>query len=212
MIVRLLVVPAVIFVSLILAPVLSPAQIVDFCESTATSNGGCLLVCPEGDGDHLSGIDATIHVTVIYMDNPIPNIPAADFWLIACDPADELVLCGGFASCSADGPTDAQGKTTISGPITAGGCAEGLAVVVQGIVLNDPVSCNSVICLPIKTRSPDLDNNLAVELPDLTLFAQAFYPLPYQTCADFNCDGVVGLVDLALFAVHFKVPGHGCGP
>jgi hypothetical protein len=207
---RLAVVTALILISLLITPPISLGQIVDLCGSTATTAGGCLLVCPEGDGFNLSSVGATISVTVIYQGDPVPNIPAADFWLIGCDPLDEMVLCGGSASCSADAPTDSQGQTTIGGPIIAGGCAESLAVVVQGIVLYDPEACASLLCLPIKVRSPDLDGNLVVDLTDLARFSQAFYPQPYQACADFNCDQTVDIQDLAMFAFHFTVPQHDC--
>ncbi|MEJ2722073.1 MAG: hypothetical protein P8181_13190, partial [bacterium] len=95
-----LVAALILFVS-VLAPESSSPQIIDFCGSTAVSNGGCLLICPEGDGDYLSDIDAAISVTVIYQGIPIPNIPAADFWLIGCNPTDEMILCGGSASANA---------------------------------------------------------------------------------------------------------------
>jgi hypothetical protein len=36
-------------------------------------------------------------------------------------------------------------------------------------------------------------------------------PNPYGPCADLNCDGAVGLADLARFAFHADPPGHQCG-
>ncbi|UCG51931.1 MAG: hypothetical protein JSW58_17500 [Candidatus Latescibacterota bacterium] len=194
-----------------LVPSPSSGQIVDLCGSDASSNGGCIRVCPKGDGDHLSDIGATIYVTVISQDQPIPNIPAADFWLIGCDPLEEMVLCSGSASSNADHPTDQQGQTTISGPIAAGGCSDGLALIVQGIIIPDPdADCSVWLCLPINARSSDLDGNNIVDLPDLALFAAVFVGGPYDKCMDLNCDGSVGLQDLALFAEHFEPVRHRC--
>ncbi|UCH84480.1 MAG: hypothetical protein JSW50_01960 [Candidatus Latescibacterota bacterium] len=202
-----------IFLAVALAWVPAPAQIVDLCGSTAMSAGGCLVTCPEGDGYRLSDIGATIQVTVVYQGEPVPNIPATDFWLIECDPVDELILCGGSQSASADGPTDAAGQTTISGTIAAGGCAESLALIVQGVLIYDPsTNCETILCLPIKARSPDLNLDLVVNLSDLALFAVPFSSGVYDACADFNCDQKVGLQDLSTFAFHYGPPGHSCFP
>jgi hypothetical protein len=201
----------IVLVAFLSIPSLSPGQIVDLCGSEAHTTGGCILVCPEGDGDHLSNIGATIHLTVVDENQPIPNIPAADVWLIGCDPLEDMILCGGSASSNADHPTDQQGQTTISGPIEAGGCSDGLAVVVQGVIIMDPDDgCSAWLCLPINARSPDIDANNVVDLPDLALFAAVFAGGPYERCMDLNCDGNVGLQDLALFAAHFQGARHSC--
>ncbi len=207
-----MVLAAVLVLSLVsLQPTPVQTQIPDPCEPDATSDGGCLFVCPGGDGQRLDEVGATIDVSVIYNGVPVAGIPFNDFWLLACDPLDDLVLCGGSQSCSADGPTDADGHTTISGTIIAGGCANGLGVVIQGIVIYDKAtSCTTVLCLPILARSPDVDGDLVVGLTDLSIFAASFNQEPYNECVDFDCNGTVGLTDLALFAQHFGPPGHNC--
>jgi len=56
--------------------------IIDPCQSTASSAGGCIVICPAGDGDQLSAKGAMISITV--NDNTgtgIEGIPASDFWL-----------------------------------------------------------------------------------------------------------------------------------
>jgi len=54
-----------------------------------------------------------------------------------------------------------------------------------------------------------------VDLPDLATFAAAFPPGAYDYCADFNCDGIINLIDLSIFGVHWlhtgPVPGF-CQP
>ncbi|UCG52792.1 MAG: hypothetical protein JSW58_04360 [Candidatus Latescibacterota bacterium] len=203
-------------VFLLIGPILSVSTadarlgIVDPCNSTASSPGGCVMVCPAGDGENLSDDGATITVTVNDgVGNPIAYIPASDFWLIGC--ADGLVLCGGSASSNADGPTDDNGITTISGTIAAGGYDGGLEVVVQGVLIGCPV-----ICLPITVPSVDISGDLAVTLIDFAMFAQSYPPQPYDPSCDFNCDGLVDLVDFSKFAFHFYDPcegnEHQCNP
>jgi hypothetical protein len=195
-------------VSLILAafmPSLTTAQ-VDLCGSSATTNGGCFRICPAGDWIGLVDIGAEISVTVINNGFPVPGISRCDFWLIDCDPLNDLTLCGGSLSSNADFNTDAAGQTTISGPTAGGGCADGLSVVVQGIIIPDPTNCLVPLCLPIVVRSADIDGDLLVNLVDLSIFAGSFPPQPYDLCCDFNCDGVVNLVDLGFFANHFMNP------
>jgi len=181
----------------------------DLCGSTADGAGGCWLVCPAGDGPRLDEFGGVITVVVRDIAGfPIAGIPASDFWLYGC--ADGLVLCGGSHAIDADGPTDLQGQTTISGAMAAGGCDDGLWVIVQGIVLSDPADCGVPLCLPYTVRSPDITADLVVNLADFSAFAVGYIspPKPYNKCLDFNCDGVVNLVDFARFAAHYL---HQCG-
>jgi len=120
-----------------------------------------------------------------------------------------MVLCSpGSLSSNALFDTDAIGSTRFNGPISAGGCADGLSVVVQGIIIADPATgCSSDLCLPYTMRSPDIDGDLVVNIVDISIFASAWPPGPYATCSDFDGDGVIGLVDLSIVAQHF---GHDC--
>ncbi|MFQ5510372.1 MAG: hypothetical protein ACE5EO_00855 [Candidatus Krumholzibacteriia bacterium] len=206
------------------------AGIIDPCVSNCTliATGGAsgppfpLFVCPQGDTDTFddqvgglaSGIGFIISVTVLESNStPIPNIPGADFWLVDCDPLNDAVLCGGSASSGADSLTNASGTTTMGGlgGLTGGGCADGVSVVVQGFALQDPlVSCTAAKCLGVNVRSPDIDGTNEVNLVDLSLFAAAFPPQPFDTCADFDINGLVNLQDLSRFAFHFGPPGHKC--
>ena len=102
--------------------------------------------------------------------------------------------------------------TTLSlGPLVGGGCADGMAVVVLGVALDDSLtSCTTPKCLPISLRSPDIDGSLALDLVDLSIFAASFPPNPFDPCCDLNVDGIVSLQDLSLMAFHFGPPGHVC--
>lgn len=202
------------------------AGIIDPCASscTLTLQGvpvACLFVCPLGDTNNWidqgglagSGIGFFMSVTVIdNLGNPIPNIPGPDFWVVDCN-TNTLNLCAGAASTGADAATDATGSTTIGqlGTTTAGGCTDGLRVVVQGNILQEtPPNCTQDICKLVLVRSPDIDGDLEVTLADLSAFAMAFPPQPPDTCSDFDCNGVVDLADLSRFAFHFGPPGHIC--
>jgi len=172
-----------------------------------------LFVCPLGDTD--SFLDQGWWIWICVLDQngaPIPNVPLADFWLIDCDIANDAVLCGGAASSNADSNSNAAGMTTMSlGTLTGGGCADGMALVIQGfVVLDSLTNCTTDFCCPIYLRSPDINGDLIVNLQDLSLFAGNYPPQAYGPCSDMNVDGAVGLQDLSLFAFHFGPPGHAC--
>ncbi len=176
--------------------------IIDPCQSTASSAGGCIVICPAGDGDQLSAKGAMISITV--NDNTgtgIEGIPASDFWLVDCDPIRVMVLCGGSGSSNADAATDASGNTTMSGDIAAGGCAIGVSVIVQGFAIGCPATCLTAI----EVKSPDMNGDLVVNLPDLALFGAQYPPNPFtNTCADFNCDNLINLQDFSVFGLHYN--------
>ncbi len=209
--------PIILFLTLVVVSALvvtsSPGQIAPCCQVEVQSDGGTILSCPQGDGKTLAQVGATIEVTVLdpVTGNPVEGVPATDFWLIDCDPANTLVLCGGSQSSAADGPTDENGYTTISGTIAAGGYVDGLALVVQGCVVDDPATdCTTPKCLPINVRSVDINGDLVVDQADLDLVLSAYPPNPYQSFADFDGSGQVSLIDLTLFAAHYGPPGHEC--
>jgi hypothetical protein len=173
----------------------------------------CWVICPEGDGPPLGAMfplssNATITVTVRgFNGEPIPNVPASDFWLIGA--FGGLSLCGGHTAINATGPTDANGVTTIASAMSGGGCDIGLYVVVQGVVLADPEGCAAPILVDIPTRSPDVDGDGQVVALDFNHFGNAWVPLGgiFNPCVDFNCDGEINIVDFSVFGTHWK---HDC--
>jgi hypothetical protein len=183
--------------------------IVDPCSTTAVALPGCFVVCPQGDGASLDAIGSTIFVTAKDGTGaPIPGIPAADYWLVGC--TDQLVLCGGGGAINADSASNANGETTITNQLAASGCEiAGLSVVVQGVIVADPLNCNDPKCLPITTISPDVaPSGFAdgvVDLIDLSYFAGGYTspPQPLDPCIDFNCDGYVDIIDFSIFAQHY---------
>ena len=184
------------------------------CESSATSAGGVLLVCPAGDGPTLSDIGATISVTLLYCYPPEPMVGLGpqDVWIMGSTYLDPR-LCGGSGSSNADTPVDVNGHTTISGSIAAGGYfGDGVYVVAAGGIIQLGESLSGEPCdnpLPLILVSPDIDEDLVVGSIDFALFAAEFVngggtPDPRM---DFSGDGLVGSVDFALFAMHFD---HQC--
>jgi hypothetical protein len=125
---------------------------------------------------------------------PVAGIPSSDIWLWS----EEMVLCGGSSSSNADGPTDTEGVTTISGAVASGGYAETVHVVVMGILLGE--------MLNLAVVSPDIDQDLGVGLTDLTGFASAFLGM-YDPRTDMDGNGLINLTDFVLFAAHWQ---HTC--
>lgn len=172
-----------------------------------------LMICPVGDTQAFE--DWGWYLWICILDTggvPVQGVPAADFWVIDCDPINNLTLCGGSASSDADSATNSAGMTTMSNTsLAGGGCADGLALVVQGFVIEDSLTnCTTAECLPVLIRSPDMNGDLVLTLVDLTLFAASYPPQPYAPCGDLDASGLITLVDLTLFAAHFGPPGHSC--
>jgi hypothetical protein len=200
--------------ALVLAAGVASAEIPQPCMPVVYTGPAeaCYFACPWGDTETFAEQGFMLAFTITgFTGDPIPGIPASDFWLIDCDPVLDLTLCAGSASSAADSATNGAGQTTMSnGTLKAGGCADGLSPVVQGFILEDPnADCNQY-CFNIHVRSPDLDGSLVVNLVDLAIFSGCFPPRPYDTCCDLNCDATVNLQDLARFALHFGPPGHSC--
>jgi hypothetical protein len=162
-----------------------------------------MLVDPVGQGVRLDVLGAIISVTA--RDNlnaAIPDIPAADFWLIGA--TDNISLCGGSAAINADSVSNGNGQTTMSGVLRGGGFDLGVQVVIQSTVIVNP---GGPLVLPITVVSPDITGDNQVTTADFALFAIA-YPSPpkaYLPEYDFNCDGLIALVDFALFAQHYLI-------
>lgn len=185
-----------------------------YCNATVSVAPGnyCWVVCPQKDGPPLSALspssgDATITVSVYdAAEDPIPGIPAADYWLIGCN--DGLTLCGGAAAIDATGPSDANGTTTIAGRMGGGGCDACLLVVVQSVILMEP-DCVTPLTVPVATHSPDVNGDLVVNALDFNALGNAWEPLggTYDACMDFDCDGAINLIDFTVFGNHWL---HGC--
>ena len=174
---------------------------IDWMYATLTTAAGdtecSLFVRPDGQGTPLTAafvpdgdpIDATITLLLTdYSLAPIVGFPAEDLWLESSNGGMAICISGSMA----DGPTDANGETTWTRPLLAGGNSGGETMhgVVSGWRLAAP--------LPITANSADLNGDLLVNLVDIVLFTQSLTG-PYSYAADFNFDGVVDLTDIVRF-------------
>jgi len=184
------------------------ALIVDACRSSVSSPQGVLFSCPARDGESLSNVAVIDLIVRDVNSTPIPGVPATDVWLIGCP--QSLILCGGSGAINATAPTDLNGHTTVTGRFATSGCATGVNVVVQGLVIRG-VSCSGGGCLPVAIRSADVigPNNgapdLVVNMLDLARIAQDYPspPLAYNAFFDFAQPfGTVTLQDFARWAPH----------
>lgn len=184
---------------------LAMAGIPDADNSTASSAGGQLMICPAGDGTTLAADGATISVTVRDGNNaPIANYPGQDVWPDDAGTGD-INLCQGGAT--ADANTDAGGNTTISGTFAGGGWTQsGLSVYISGIAIT---TAGVPDVYAIDVNSPDINGDRQVSLPDVGIFAGDL--LAYQFRSDLVPNDpdppAIDLSDVGRFAAHI---GHVC--
>jgi hypothetical protein len=173
-------------------------------------------ICPQGDFEYIrEGCGGTLdYIWVTVRDaasNPVPGIPRTDYWLDACDPAQQLCLC--CQPVIADAETDVMGMAKLCGPIAAGGCVltNGIYIAIQGQVILALPACISPVCLNIVLVGPDLNVDCVVNLSDLAFFAMSYNKKVgdpgYNDCCDYTGDGKCNLSDFALFGEHYQ---HDC--
>jgi hypothetical protein len=163
-----------------------------------------LCVCPKGDGDSLR-----VMFTVLGSDgSPTADVSAGEMALVVY--RGEALFCEGD-TVHATRSTDSNGTTEFA-YAGIGGCDD--------VLIAAQVRDTFVTGLAnVSVRSPDLDANGTVALPDFSRFAGA-YPSScgdpaYCTCADFNLNCHIRLDDLSVLAFHYCVPPcttvHACG-
>ena len=160
-----------------------------------------LLVFPDGSGPPMTEatlaggaiIDATIYLTLYggcdSYGQLLVGFPAEDLWLESTD--GSLVFCSG--GNIADGPTDQEGKTQWSRPLSGGGWDLGTCRI---MVTGDSSIVASAF--PLQFNSPDLNGDLKVDLTDVTRFAEDFFSYTYSFRSDLFFDYVVNLSDIPL--------------
>jgi len=183
--------------------------IINPCSTTVSvPSPTCLVVCPQGDGPTLAEAGVTIEVIVKDPSGTLyVGVPPSDIWLVGCSLQNHL--CGGSSAINADGPTDENGFTTISGALAACGNDDGVVVFVEGLAILDPENCTERLCLPIRVVSPDVNCDFVVDLIDFSMFGQQFPspPAAYDRNFDYDDDGEIGLIDFSIFGEHFL---HNC--
>lgn len=177
----------------------------------------CILVVPGGSGPSFQQartidgdvVDASVSVLIWLVDEYGPIGPLAGFFaedLTLQAPDGLTVGCAQDHVMTADHDTGADGWTTFSLAPRAGGWSQDLLEI---WVVGDPASevGSEIPPLPIYFNSPDIDGDLAVDLSDITLFAQdlAAGNAPFRS--DLKWDGVIDLSDIVVFSRHI---GAGC--
>lgn len=175
-----------------------------------------ISICPQGDFEFIrdgcgTGNDYIWVEAVDEYGTGIAGIPCYDYWLNACDPAEELCLCAD--PVVADSVTNSAGRTTISSRIAGGGCAVegGLYLAVQGQILFTWNACVEVTCRTIIIVGVDLTADCRVNLSDLAVFGFSYNKnlgdMYYNTCCDYNDDDHCNLSDFAYIGEHYQ---HEC--
>jgi len=188
---------------------------VDPCQSEVgvSCTGMRVSICPAGDFEFISdGCGTGADYIYVYARDVsgvgIAGIPWTDYWMNACDPAQELCLCS--APFGADALTDANGYTTFSGRISGGGCVltGGLWWSIQGKTLVDYPECVTTTCIDVQIVSPDLNADCASNLSDLGIFGGSYNTqlgdAGFNSCCDYNDDDKCNLSDFAFQGEHYQ--------
>ena len=192
---------------------------VDECKSTAgTSCALRVSCCPQGDFEFVRegcGGDADYIWVEIHdaSDIGIAGIPWTDYWMGACVPHPEYLLCFCPGGIIADSLTNEDGRTTFSGRLAGGGCvlSGGLWISCQGKILVEPGPCTEPVCIDLVIVSVDINGTCKVELGDLSFFSDSYNQNEgdpdYDDCADWNDDNKVNLSDFSFLGEHYD---HEC--
>jgi hypothetical protein len=173
----------------------------DPTHSTATvEQPVVILVSPGGHGESLAELGVPIQIVLRDLDGvEITGYPPDDVFVLGVD-ASSSVCPGGTR---ADGPSDQEGRMSISGPFRAGGWTEGgVHVWAGGVQITEEP-------LAVRWVSPDMNGDHIINMVDIAEFAIAFAD-DYQFRADLTHDDVVDLRDLGEFALQFGMADNFC--
>jgi len=166
------------------------------CPAATPTERHVLLICPAGDGPTLAEEGATI--TLQYNALAPPAYASSPGGCVS-----GVEWCGAWPV--SDSLTGSNYRTTVSGSFAGGGYATEFRWILTVFYL--PICWDQ--SAPITLVSPDINADLNVNLQDFAAFAlrypNAIEPnRPYDPHIDFNGDGILGLVDYALFAQHMN--------
>ena len=172
----------------------------------------CILVVPDGTGMTFleartfdgQTVDASIDVLLWVVDEFGPIGPAVGFfaeWLTIQTPDGLTIGCAQPYVAIADYDSAEDGWTRFSLAPRAGGWSQGL---LEFYVVDEPASELGIDIppLPIYFNSPDINGDLAIDLTDITFFAQDLGSGAAQFRSDLVWDGAINLSDITVFTHH----------
>ena len=182
------------------------AQFLDCSTVSIATPAGVTAVLynlPNGQGSPLTGagsiggiVDATITLTLRDLNcEVVANFAAADMWLeksVAAGTGNFVMCMGGTI---ADRNTDANGVTTWTAPLRAGGWSTSRTMVVVngGAITSSP----GVL---LSHNSPDINGDETANLADIPLFASDYAGGSHPLRSDLLYDGLVNLSDIPRLA------------
>ena len=168
-----------------------------------------IFILPDGSGPSLTQamlfggqiIDASILVGVIdTFGYAVVNFPFEDIWL---DPETETAspcLVYALGGFWPDSNTDINGETSFSTPLAGGGWTEEpLWVYLNGSRAMHPDEGEHPP-VPLRFNSADINADGVVDLIDVAIFSADFFG-EYHYRSDFRWDGVLDLSDVAMMAM-----------
>jgi hypothetical protein len=149
-----------------------------------------VTVVPGGSSETLESNGIRVDIQFLNGHNqPLAGIPRQEMILFNSG----LLMCPG--GTIADTHTDLQGRTSFTGALSAGGCVTSLRLYTDGVEMTE---------LAIRTNSPDLDANGAVDAGDVGALAMMLGSrvgdANYTICGDWNEDGVIDASEVAAMA------------
>ncbi len=183
------------------------AQFLDCSTVSSATPAGVTAVLynlPNGQGSPLTAasslggvVDATITLTLRdHMCRTVVNFSASDMWLekaVAAGTGNFVACLGGTI---ADANTDANGVTTWTAPLRAGGWSTSTTFVV---VNGSPAGFG--VGLPLRHNSADINGDGTVNLADIPLFAADYASGLHPFRSDLRYDGLVNLSDIGRMAL-----------
>lgn len=166
-------------------------------EASVQGGSGHILVVPDGSGPTLASEGHVVWFRVVDRGgSPIEGYPFQDLMLARLDGTTQVIPCPGGAV--ADANTDANGESTFSGALAAGGWTdETLYIHAAGVPAVD------LPPLQLTVNSPDLDGNHMVNLQDIGAFALDFASgYAFRSDIGGDLDGTLNLADVGVLAIH----------
>jgi len=149
-------------------------------------------ILPDGSGETLASVGITIEIYIRNCNGtPVAGVAAQEIVMFS----PSLCICplGNIA----DAPTDQQGRTTFTGTLRAGGCADNVSFYEDGVWFATlPLKFNSADAVPASPCAVDAGDLSAIAAKLGSEVGEA----PYSICLDLNEDGYIDASDISSVA------------